>query len=189
MLRASGHRKRRVTEIARLLAVVLFVAAIVDFGYNASQRPTSRSYSDPITGERRWDAGEYRYPKRHPFEVTAADDALLHMQGDAAVTLLALAVVLGTSVKLSKIPRRKKRIVFGVEAEGTLCRERNCEWQRETKRTVGALHKPLCLCGWVPPTPVLLPARMVTAVCACPCSLCHRTTQLPRSGIGLPTRD
>jgi hypothetical protein len=40
----------------------------------------------------------------------------VYMAADATIALLALAVVSGISIQLSKLPRRTKRLVFGAEA-------------------------------------------------------------------------
>jgi|SRR5215472_3544676 len=100
MLRTSHRRKHRVTEIVRLLAVVLFVAAIVDFGYNAYLGARQEIY---YPGERITD---------HPKSAPRRDSELAY---DAGVAVLALTAVSITSL-LSKVSRRNKRLVLGVAA-------------------------------------------------------------------------
>jgi hypothetical protein len=95
-----------------LLAIALCVASIIDFVGNAAQRPRpSSSYADPLTGQPR---SEHRESPN--FIDPAEDEPELHMQRDAAVALLALAVILGASVKLAKISHRRKRLLLGTEA-------------------------------------------------------------------------
>jgi hypothetical protein len=93
-----------------LLAISVCVASIIDFGYNAYQRTSFfTSYTDPLTKQPR--SGYH-----DEYAGAIETDLNLHMQLDAAVALLASAAVLGISVELSKLSRRRKRLVFGAEA-------------------------------------------------------------------------
>jgi hypothetical protein len=69
-------------------------------------------YPDPLTGQP-ISSDSYRDPE---YADAIERDLDLHMQVDAAVALLASATVLGISVELSKLSRRRKRLVFGAEA-------------------------------------------------------------------------
>jgi hypothetical protein len=91
-----------------LLAISVCVGSIIDFGHNAYQRTNLfRSDPDPFGGQTSSDYREWG-----KLESVLEQD----MQLDVAVALLAAAAVLGTSVALSKLSRREKRLVFGAEA-------------------------------------------------------------------------
>jgi hypothetical protein len=104
MLRGSHRRRRRGIRLVLLLAISVCLASIIDFGYIAYQKTV---FFTTATNPRSNSDSEYGN--------TPIMDLDLHMQLDAAVALLASAVLLGTSVKLSKIPHRRKRLVLGVE--------------------------------------------------------------------------
>jgi hypothetical protein len=108
MLRPSHSRRRWGWRLLLLLVISVCVASIIDFGYRAYQKAYSSDVSpisDFIGRSTRLGAGSFEY---------GYDD--VYMAADAIIALLALPVVLGTSVKLSKIPRRRKRLVLGTEA-------------------------------------------------------------------------
>jgi hypothetical protein len=99
--------------LALVLAISLCVASIIDFGYHAYQKTNLFiSYSDPLTGQSRSES-YYHDPE---LGGSIERDTDLHLQLDAAIALLALAAVLAISVELSKLSRRRKRLVFGAEA-------------------------------------------------------------------------
>ena len=95
MPRASQRGRRPVTRLVLLLAISVCVVSLIDFGYNAYQRDSFLISQ---------------------FDTSAVEILDLHMQLDAAVALLTSAAVLGISVELSKLSRRRKRLVFGAEA-------------------------------------------------------------------------
>ena len=114
MPQARHRRRRRGKRLLLLLAILVCVASIIDFANTAYQRTNYfvfSSYPDPLTGQSRTDPeGNPGY--RGYIELFLAP----RMQLDAAVALLASAVVLGTSIKLAKIHHRRKRLLLGTEA-------------------------------------------------------------------------
>jgi hypothetical protein len=110
MLRASHRRRRRGTRLVLLLAIVVCVTAVADFGYNAYQNTTD----SPLSYD--WGAARWTVSWNGTHARSASADLDLRLQLDAMVIMLALPVVLGTSVKLAKIPHRRKRFVLCTEA-------------------------------------------------------------------------
>jgi len=106
MPRTRHCRRRRGLRIARLLAVLVCIAAIGDFGFNASQKNRDSSFNEPISGITLHGQDEGSYVGR---DISKAD---LHLRFDAAVVVLAAAAMLVISVSLSKVSRRTKRLVL-----------------------------------------------------------------------------
>ena len=111
MPRTRHRRRQQGLQIARLLAVLVCIAAIVDFGFNAFLwREHDYSYRDPITG-RRTTADASRSSL---YDVSHGDFSDAHLAFDAGITMLASIAALIASLSLSKVSRRTKRLVLGV---------------------------------------------------------------------------
>ena len=110
MLRASHHRRRLVTRLVLLLAILVFAVSLIDFVYSAAQRGrTYTVYTDPFT------KASMKVSEDPLFEREYLDPEM-QMQLDAAIALLALATILGVLLKRSKLSHRRKRLLFGTGA-------------------------------------------------------------------------
>ena len=97
------HRRRFRTRLVIILAITALVISAIDFVVAAFQSPAVLgTYSDPISG-----VVLHEDADGNTGRAKAAADK--RMQLDASVALLALGVWLGSS----KLPRRRKRLVFG----------------------------------------------------------------------------
>jgi len=111
-MRQASHLRRRGLQVVRLLAVLVCIAAVVHFGYNAFLRADhSYSYPDPITGEQKTTSAD----ELSPYLVPRSNDDI-RLAFDAGIAMLAATAVLVTSLNLFKSSRRTKRLVLGIAA-------------------------------------------------------------------------
>ena len=101
MPRLSHRRRRRIRRLVLAVAISVCLASIVDFGYNAYQQTNFPIASDSDL-----------LAEPTIFDVYLEGP----MQLDAIAALVAAVAILGMSVKLAKIPHRRKRLLLGIEA-------------------------------------------------------------------------
>jgi len=109
----SRHRKtsaaRRAAQIAFVLGVLVFAGAILDFAYFAYEG--SECYSGTFSFS----------PRSERTQVNTAEcrqliaQAESHQPVDAAIAILAIVIVIGAAVRLSKASRSTRRFVLVAE--------------------------------------------------------------------------